>query len=176
MRQTGQQKREPPFCHIAPLSTAGIWFSSSWPLPLHVRPGEGKIDESSGTSSEISIDMVSRLHYNTPAYRRYQLLTSRVADRGLTYERRTCFLILSSSRDHVSPSLPPFFGEAATPHPRLISSPGGEAFPYSTLILCLQHSGVLAKPASDAIATAAHASVKGYSRCIASRSASRQRA
>jgi hypothetical protein len=105
--------------------------------------------------------MASRSHYNTPAYRRSRLRASRLTDQGFAYEERACFLILNPSRDDVPPSLHPFLGEATTPDPRLISSPGGGVSPYSTLIPCFQRSALLAKPASAALATATHASVTG---------------
>jgi hypothetical protein len=121
----------------------------------------GKSDESPKISSEIAVDTPSRPHYNTPAYPRYRLLTSRLTDQGLAYEERACFLILPTSHDDMLPSSHPFFGETATPDPQVSSSPGGGASPQSTLMPCFQRSAILAELACDASATATHASVKG---------------
>src|SRR6266545_4670230 len=109
-------------------------------LRLQMRWREGKSDANSRTSSEIAVDTASRPHYNTPAYRRSRLRTSRLTDQGFAYAQRAGLLIRTASRDDVPPRSHPFFGEATTPDPPLISSPGGGASPYSTLMPGLQRS------------------------------------
>jgi hypothetical protein len=109
---------------------------------------------------EIAVDTASGPHYNTAAYLWYRLCMSRLTDQGLAYEQRLGLLIRTACRDDVPPSSHPFSGEATAPDPRLISSLEGVS-PQSILCPCLERSYVLAKPTMDAIATAAHASVKG---------------
>jgi hypothetical protein len=124
---------------------------------------------------EMAVDTASGPHYNTAAYLWYRLRMSRLTDQGLAYEQRAGLLIRTACRDDVPPSSHPFSGEATAPDPRLISSPGGGVSPQSIRCPCLERSDVLAKPTRDAIATAAHASVKGdaHAMCMASKLASR---
>ena len=50
-----------------------------------------------------------------------------LADQGLADEEHATLSMLNASRYDVPLRSPPFFGEAATPDPRLISFPGGGA-------------------------------------------------
>jgi hypothetical protein len=69
---------------------------------------------------------------------------SRLTDQRFAYEQRAGLLIHTASRDDVPPRSHPFCGEATTPDPRLISSPGGGASSYSTLMPGLQRSPYVA--------------------------------
>ena len=118
--------------------------------------------QSCGIPSDIAVDTASRPHYNAPARVGYRLTPFLAAEQGPAYAAYTSISILSACGDAVPAPSCPFLGEAATPQPPLISSPAGGATPSSALIPCLQCSCTLAPPASDAIATAAHACVQGH--------------
>src|SRR6266511_3953825 len=118
---------------------------SPWIFDCKCAGAREKATRIPGHPSEIAVDTASRPHYNTPAYRRSRLCTFRLTDQGFAHEQRAGLLIRTASRDDLPPRSHPFCGEATTPDPRLISSPGGGASPYSTLMPGLQRPPYIVK-------------------------------